>query len=231
MGIFVFLKSSCNCMRFLLSLLFFSFFLLFTACRDGKKYHDEIPADYNLQGEGYRQEALAFQQAMNETFRDPETSPLPDRYRKDFEGLDFFEPDSLYHVKAKIIRTPEAQPFLMPTTTSRQAREIRYGIAYFSLKGEEYKLELYRSMEPPKDSSSKEQLFLPFLDNTNGDSTYEGGRYLDLDIPEGDSLIIDFNKAYNPYCTYNKKYSCPIVPRVNYLDTEIKAGVKAFRMP
>jgi uncharacterized protein (DUF1684 family) len=54
---------------------------------------------------------------------------------------------------------------------------------------------------------------------------------MDLPIPEGDSLIIDFNKAYNPYCVYNKKYSCPLVPRVNYLQTEIQAGVKAFRRP
>jgi uncharacterized protein (DUF1684 family) len=71
-------------------------------------------------------------------------------------------------------------------------------------------------------------LFLPFLDNTNGDTTYGGGRYIDLRIPEGDTIEIDFNKAYNPYCAYNSRYSCPIVPRENYLDTNIEAGVKKF---
>lgn len=205
-----------------------SLFLILSACRESKKYHDEMPAIPMVVEGNFLEEALAYQLAMNKTFRDPETSPLPDRYRKDFEGLDFFEPDSLYRVKARIIRTPEAQPFLMPTTTARQAREVRYGIAYFTLKGRDYELELYRSLEPA-DSTEQDRLFLPFLDNTNGVSTYEGGRYLDLDIPGGDSLVIDFNKAYNPYCTYNKKYSCPIVPRVNYLDTEILAGVKAFK--
>lgn len=212
------------------SILICSFFLVFTACRESKKYHDERPVDPVVEEGNFREKAFAYQFALNKTFKDPETSPLPDRYRKDFEGLDFFEPDSLYRVKARIARTPEAQPFLMPTTTSRQTREIRYGIVYFVLDGRNFELELYRSLEPDE-SAEKDRLFLPFLDNTNGISTYEGGRYLDLDIPEGDSLIIDFNRAYNPYCTYNKKYSCPIVPRVNYLDTEIKAGVKAFKSP
>lgn len=203
--------------------------LLWTGCADRKRYHDEmkqpeLPAtDHALAG------ALAFQQAMNETFSDPETSPLPDRYRKDFKGLDFFEPDSLYQVRALFIRTPEAEPFMMPTTTERLSREVRYGIAHFSLMGKAYKLEVYKNLEAVPETEREASLFLPFLDNTNGETTYAGGRYLDLSIPDGDSLIIDFNKAYNPYCAYNKKYSCPIVPRVNYLDTEIRAGVKAFK--
>jgi uncharacterized protein (DUF1684 family) len=66
------------------------------------------------------------------------------------------------------------------------------------------------------------------LDDTNGAETYAGGRYIDLAIPGGDSIVIDFNRAYNPYCAYNKKYSCPLVPKVNTLTTEIRAGVKAF---
>ena len=72
-------------------------------------------------------------------------------------------------------------------------------------------------------------LFLPFLDGTNGEGSYAGGRYIDLRIPEGDRMEIDFNSAYNPYCDYNEKYSCPIVPRANYLPIQIVAGVKAYK--
>jgi uncharacterized protein (DUF1684 family) len=75
----------------------------------------------------------------------------------------------------------------------------------------------------------EDYLFLPFLDETNGFETYGGGRYLDLRIPVGDTIEIDFNTAYNPFCAYNEKYSCPIVPRENYLQTRIEAGVKAFK--
>ncbi len=204
--------------------------MLVAGCGEGKKYHDEKPVVKAMPEGSAREEALEFQAAMNETFRDPESSPLPDRYRKDFEGLRFFEPDSLYRVWARLVRTPEALPFLMPTTTSRQTREVRYGVAYFTLQGKAQQLEVYQSLDPGQESGDK-RLFLPFLDLTNGETTYEGGRYMDLDIPDGDSILLDFNKAYNPYCAYNKKYSCPIVPKVNTLDIEIRAGVMAFSKP
>jgi len=126
------------------------------------------------------------------------------------------------------VRTPEAAPFLMPTTTDRQNLEVVYGIAHFKLKEVDYTLEVYRSLDTTNTKIPKDYLFLPFLDNTNGIETYGGGRYIDLTIPEGDSIQIDFNKAYNPYCVYNKKYSCPIVPRTNSLDARILAGVKMF---
>jgi uncharacterized protein (DUF1684 family) len=75
----------------------------------------------------------------------------------------------------------------------------------------------------------RDYLFLPFADLTNGEETYGGGRYLDLTIPTGNTILLDFNKAYNPYCAYNPKYSCPLVPKQNRLDIPIIAGVKAFK--
>jgi len=79
-----------------------------------------------------------------------------------------------------------------------------------------------------KEEEYRDYLFLPFTDLTNGEQTYMGGRYLDLSIPEGDTIVLDFNRAYNPYCVYNKKYSCPLVPPVNALNTKISAGIKDF---
>ncbi|HMK06529.1 MAG TPA: DUF1684 domain-containing protein, partial [Flavobacterium sp.] len=61
-----------------------------------------------------------------------------------------------------------------------------------------------------------------------GKETYIGGRYIDMRFPKGDTVLIDFNTAYNPYCAYNHKYSCPIVPLENDLKIEILAGVKKF---
>jgi uncharacterized protein (DUF1684 family) len=51
---------------------------------------------------------------------------------------------------------------------------------------------------------------------------------MDLTIPKGDSLWLDFNTAYNPYCVYNELYSCPIVPQQNYIPIEVRAGLKRF---
>ncbi|MEH6681014.1 MAG: DUF1684 domain-containing protein [Sediminicola sp.] len=196
-------------------------------CKE-KKYHDQavMPMDSRLPETV--KEVLAFQQELNEEFKDPETSPLPDRYRKDFEGLDFFAPDSSFRVVAKFVRTPGALPFMMPTTTDRKSEEVLYGVAHFTLKGKACKLEIYQNQKLMLEEEYKDYLFLPFLDDTNGTETYSGGRYIDLSIPEGELLVIDFNKAYNPYCAYNKKYSCPLVPKTNTLDLKVTAGVKAF---
>ncbi|OMP30363.1 DUF1684 domain-containing protein [Mangrovimonas sp. DI 80] len=171
----------------------------------------------------------AFQKKLNAEFRDATMSPLTDEDRKDFKGLSFFEVDSSYVVSATLHRTPDSLWFLMKTTTDRESKERVYGVLKFELKGTSYELKVYQGEELMTQEGFEDYLFLPFLDNTNGDESYGGGRYIDLRIPEGDSLTIDFNKAYNPYCAYNARYSCPIVPRDNYLNTEIKAGVKAYK--
>lgn len=200
--------------------------LLAISCGQGKKYHDETTS---VSTSGLVADIVEFQEELNESFRDPDTSPLPDKYRKDFEGLEFFEPDTTYVVVAQFVRTPDAIPFMMPTTTNRESPEVVYGIAHFMLNGTEHQLEVYQSLDLMDQEEYVDYLFLPFLDETNGEETYGGGRYIDLTIPEGDSIVIDFNKAYNPYCAYNKKYSCPLVPRQNYLRTRVRAGVKNFK--
>lgn len=169
-----------------------------------------------------------WQRELNAEFKDATTSPLKDKDRKDFKGLDFFEVDSSYVVQAKLERTPDSSWFNMKTTTERMTQERVYGILHFELHDKSYSLNVYQGKDLMEREGYEDYLFLPFLDNTNGESTYGGGRYIDLRIPKGDSITIDFNKAYNPYCAYNEKYSCPIVPRANYLNTEIKAGVRAF---
>ncbi|KPM30732.1 Hypothetical protein I595_3229 [Croceitalea dokdonensis DOKDO 023] len=200
--------------------------LLVVSCGQKKKYHKEN-VDFDTFPKAVRT-ILEYQKNQNESFKDPETSPLPDRYRKNFESLDFFEPDTSYTVTARLERTPDAKPFLMPSTTGDKTIEVVYGIAHFSLNGENYQLEIYQTPELMEKEGYEDYLFLPFLDNTNGEETYGGGRYIDLKIPESDTIIIDFNRAYNPYCVYNKKYSCPLVPRQNYLNTKVLAGVKDF---
>lgn len=169
-----------------------------------------------------------FQKEINAEYKDASKSPLKEKDRKNFISLDFFQFDSEYRVTSKLERTPDSEWFKMKTTTSRVSEERVYGVLTFKLKGETYELSAYQGKELMKEDEYKDYLFLPFLDDTNGEETYGGGRYIDLRIPEDDSIEIDFNKAYNPYCAYNAKYSCPIVPRHNYVSTKIEAGVKVF---
>jgi len=201
--------------------------LCILACGRGKKYHDTI--EQTTTGNASLDAVFNFQKELNLSFTDPETSPLPDRYRANFNGLDFFSPDTSFRVIAKLKRTPDAVPFQMPSTTGDSSTEVVYGIATFIFKDAVYELEIYRSLDLEGKEGYESYLFLPFYDATNGLETYGGGRYIDLSIPQKDQLIIDFNKAYNPYCVYNKKYSCPIVPRVNTLPFRVLAGVKDFK--
>lgn len=171
----------------------------------------------------------AFQRELNAQFKDVTESPLKKKDRKTFEGLDFFQFDSLYVVKARFIRTPNEKPFKMKTTTDRLPEYLKYGELVFQIKGKQFKLNIYQNQSLVDVEGSEDYLFLPFLDETNGLESYGGGRYIDAKIPRNDTMIIDFNKAYNPYCAYNDKYSCPLVPRENYLKVRIEAGVKVFK--
>lgn len=170
-----------------------------------------------------------FQRKLNSEYKDASKSPLKAKDLKNFNGLDFFKFDSTYVVKATFIRTEGEKPFKMKTTTERLAAYLKYGEITFDLKGQTYKLNVYQGQDVMKEEGYEDYLFLPFLDDTNGEDSYGGGRYIDLRIPERDTMLIDFNTAYNPYCAYNEKYSCPIVPRENYVSTKVKAGVKAFK--
>jgi len=170
-----------------------------------------------------------FQRKMNAEFKDASKSPLKSKDLKIFEGLDFFSYDSTYVVTATLKRTPDSKWFNMKTSTDRLSKERILGVLTFELKGHTYQLNAYQGEELMQTEGFEDYLFLPFLDDTNGVSTYGGGRYIDLEIPEGDTIEIDFNSAYNPLCAYNEKYSCPIVPRVNYIDMAVEAGVKAFK--
>ena len=193
-------------------LLLFSFFLLLN-CGDKKRYHNDL---------------TPFQKEINDFFKDASVSPLKAKDLKDFKGLDFFTFDSTYVVIAKLIKTPNEKSFKMKTTTDSFVEHIKHGIVSFELLGNSYNLNIYKNLENIDEQGYRDYLFLPFLDDTNGNESYGGGRYINLDIPEGNSLVIDFNSAFNPYCVYDEKYSCPIVPRENYLPIEVFAGVKNF---
>lgn len=169
------------------------------------------------------------QDKLNKEYADPKTSPLTKEDQKTFKELDFYPVDLQYCVTAKLKRTPDEKPFYMATTTGRKARYVKYGELTFTLAGKACKLDVYQSPDMVKMEAYKDYLFLPFTDETNGEGSYGGGRYIDLRLPEGDTIQIDFNKAYNPYCAYNHGYSCPIPPSHNKLALAVKAGVKEYK--
>lgn len=150
--------------------------------------------------------AHEYQQQLNKEYADPKESPLTKQDIKTFTALDFYPVDMDYCVEAKLVRTPNEKPFIMPTTGNFRPTYVKYGELYFELMGREYKLDVFQNLDLVKKEEYKDNLFLPFTDLTSGDGSYGGGRYIDLNQPEGNVIVIDFNKSYNPYCAYNPVY-------------------------
>ena len=163
-------------------------------------------------------------------FRDPEKSPLDKKLRKKFKGLNYYPVDLQYRVKATFVKTENPVLFKMKTTTDRLPDYRKYGEVRFSLHGQPRVLEVYQSPDIIQSPGFEDYLFIPFTDETNGTDTYEVGRYIDIRIPKTNELIVDFNKSYNPYCSYGGAYSCPIPPQANHLSLKIEAGEKAFHV-
>lgn len=169
-----------------------------------------------------------FQKELNTEYADAKTSPLTAEDLAVFKTLNFYPANEKFFVLAKFVRTKKEKPFEMKTSTDRKPLYVKYGELFFAIDGHDLKLNVYKNIELSKKKEYKDYLFLPFSDLTSGKESYIGGKYIDLRIPKGDTMVVDFNTSYNPYCAYNPKYSCPKVPLENDLNMEIKAGVKKF---
>ncbi|RZJ71058.1 DUF1684 domain-containing protein [Flavobacterium sp.] len=172
--------------------------------------------------------ASDYQKNLDNEYADKKESPLLDEDFRTFKGLDFYPIAAKFIVEAKFVKAQNEKSFEMKTTGARRPVYVKFGELHFTLDGKACKLNLYKNIELSKKEGYEDHLFLPFSDLTCGKESYIGGRYIDMKVPKSDKVTIDFNRAYNPYCAYNHKYSCPIVPMENDLAVEIKAGVKKF---
>ena len=172
-----------------------------------------------------------YQQKLNASYKDASKSPLKKKDLKGFKGLDFFPVDSTFIVIATLVKIANAPTFEMATTTDRKPLYKEYGTLNFTLKGKACELTIYRSQDDLRDEKYKDYLFLPFTDATSSNESYGGGRYMDVMTTSENTdgtIELNFNNTYNPYCAYNDKYSCPLTPRKNHLNIEIKAGIMVF---
>ncbi|MCO6485790.1 MAG: DUF1684 domain-containing protein [Saprospiraceae bacterium] len=145
------------------------------------------------------------------------------------KGISWFEPDASFRLTGHLEPLTDVTPIDIPTFSgiTKPFRPVarfvgRYGEYSFQLTLYEYASKGLSRISTP--------LFLPFKDPSNGDTSYGGGRYLDIprEILQADTVIIDFNLAYNPLCAYSDGFNCPIPPTENHLDFPVHAGEKAF---
>ena len=153
-------------------------------------------------------------------------SPIPYEGRENFKGLNYYPADINYRFELELIEHSEKNTLKIEDTKGNIREFIRYGEFRFKIDGTDCKLQAYKS------DLQEERLFIPFKDATTGKETYPAGRYLDMELGIDQSAdekwILDFNKAYNPWCAYSENYACPFTPPENWLKVPIYAGEKNY---
>ncbi|MBK7818379.1 MAG: DUF1684 domain-containing protein [Sphingobacteriaceae bacterium] len=166
------------------------------------------------------------QEKLVKFYLDSTTTPLARSERKDFEGIHHFPVNLKYRVVAQLEKFDQKDTVIFPTSSGKKKRYIKYAKANFKIDGKKHSLVLYRMADIKKPEYAK-LLFLPFTDLTSNNETYGGGRYIDLEITDANTILIDFNLCYQPYCAYSHNgWNCPIPPQENFVNAKIKAGVK-----
>jgi uncharacterized protein len=162
--------------------------------------------------ESFRKEKDAF-------FLHDDQSPLTVEQRREFKGLQYFPENPALRLELPLERAAQLKQVTLATSTGDEREYWQVGQVRFQVDGSEATLQIYED---------NYGFFLPFVDATALAETYGAGRYLEPHEIRHDVLYVDFNLAYNPYCAYNERWSCPLPPAANRLKVRIEAGEKKF---
>lgn len=198
--------------------------LTLTACgpsRDGRMTTEAPPADWETTLSEDRER-------KNREFLDDPGSPLLAADRARDATLAYFPPDPGWRYVGTLQRYPTASRLTVVTTTGGRRPCARVGWVSFVRDGVAHNLQVYRLLD--RSDADPADLFLPFADPTNGESTYDAGRYVELERGDDGRWILDFNRAYNPWCAYGdpSRFACPVPPRENRLPIPVTAGERRF---
>jgi len=168
-------------------------------------------------------EVEAARAAKDATFRSAD-APIPADKKATYLPLAYFPVDPSYSVPAAFKENPPAaRPEVVFETSAHEPRRMQLlGALEFRLQGQALRLSAFVEAGQPAD-----HLFVPFTDATTGGETYRAGRYLDIARSPTGVYVVDFNRAYNPYCYYNPTYDCPYPPKQNRLPIAIRAGERS----
>lgn len=172
--------------------------------------------------EDYEQQIMQARVERDMSMRE-EKSVLPPDRRSAFRGLDFYDVDPAYRFVVPFHRFSQPDTVMVAESTGGVRSQVQLGRITVPLPSGEEELLVFESTG----DNPRSRLWLAFSDATNGDETYEAGRYLNLEPVGEDSLEVDFNRAYNPTCAYNPDYACPLPPSENRIDAPVPVGEKA----
>ncbi|WKK87083.2 DUF1684 domain-containing protein [Marivirga arenosa] len=169
----------------------------------------------------YFEELKSYRHDKDSFMRNNEKSPFVEQ-AIEYKGLNYFDIDESYKVKASVEALENGKVYDLRTSDDRLKTFQAVAILHFDLLGSHQDLTLLQSADDGL-------YFLAFYDETSSITTYGAGRYLEISYKKGqNSVILDFNKAYNPYCAYTTGYTCPVPPTENNISIPINAGEKNY---
>jgi len=163
-----------------------------------------------------------FRKEKDEFFRQSPQSPLLPEQQASFTGLSYFPENPELRLSVEVNRFPEEQEVKIQTNTGDVQTYRRFGRFKFEVEGQPAELTIFEN---------ENGYFLPFADSLAGKETYGAGRYLEPERLADGRFDVDFNLAYNPYCAYNERWSCPITPAENRLKLPVRAGERIINDP
>jgi len=162
----------------------------------------------------------------DEFFTEHPQSPIQPEVREEFEGLSYFEPKPEFRVPTRVRVYGNPDPIELEVTAGQPIRYLRPFIFEFELRDERQQLAGYQ-----QEGEDTDTIFIPFRDKTTGQQSYHRGRYMETEpeaeLTNGDTVTLDFNLAYNPFCAYSETFACPLPPEENWLDVAVPAGERA----
>ena len=167
----------------------------------------------------FEADLIEFRHLKDDFFAHDPQSPLTQEQKADFDGLKYFAFDPALRFELEPRVFPDYQEIDMQTSTGEVQTYRRHGQVHFEVDKQPLALTVF---------SSEDGFFLPFADSLAGKETYPAGRYLEPELLPDGRFLVDFNLAYNPYCAYNERWSCPLTPFENRLKAPIRAGEKIF---
>jgi hypothetical protein len=162
-------------------------------------------------------ELHSFRAEKDAFFASHPQSPLTREQKSRFKGLSYFPENPHLRLEAVVEMFPDPPEIEMQTSTGDVQSYRGFGKFRFEVDGQPAELTIY---------INENGYFLPFVDALAGKETYPAGRYLEPEVMPGGKFLVDFNLAYNPYCAYNERWSCPLTPFENRLKVPIRAGEK-----
>jgi uncharacterized protein (DUF1684 family) len=160
----------------------------------------------------------AYRAAKDKWMRENPDSPLPPDRRDTFVGLSYYPFDERYLLTVPLDRDVTPEPIIMETSTGDRREYHRAGKIRLVVDGDEAEATVFRGPDG--------ELFLPIRDATSGKETYGAARYVEPESLDDDTVLVDLNELYNPFCAYDERFSCPLPPRENWLTIPIRAGEK-----